>query len=848
MDCVTDEGEVIIAYAARLRWRSISLHYASILTRSPGKDAHTETSMRKTDEPVIDGDALTWSAPALSVSGRWSSLAAPSSSTIFDAPEGKVEWRCLGARADAEITLGDRVVRGRGYAEHLVMSVEPWRMPIDSLRWGRFVGERSSLVWIDWRGAHEKHVALLDGEDIGRVAIDERSVIGEGVRLDIDEGGSLRKGDIGTTALARVPGLDRFPIRILDVDEQKWCARATLEDGRGRDEGWVIHEVVRWPEAKREPTTPRTEDTKGHALGKFLYAFLFVAALPTALVAWARATERVVFFPALHAPTAGIAVASLGALLMVAGWFALWRHGGGLPMNAFPPPKFVTRGAYGIVSHPIYVGFVAICFGVSIATGSASGLWLVSPTIALGALALVLGYEGHDLEARFGEARTTPWISLPDASDASPALAQRAAAFVMAFVPWLALKDAPFATRDFGALAAALLACALLRTERDRRALTLHALLAMPLVFPLHTLVPSITPSATTLIALLAADACASRAPRALWFLRALALVIATSDAVPPRSNAIGIAASVFVFAIVVNAEPIWQTLRAITERVANSWHETRIGPVRIINHGIWAGLSTLGGLVIIGTLLGPAHVGAIVFAASAGLVGAGLWAQTIEGSSALSRPYGFYGGLLGICIAAIAAPLFGTPIWLLLGAFALAGPYIQAMGRMRCLVQGCCHGRETGANVGIRYHHPRSRVCRLAHLDNVPLHATQLYSILWNAATLVVLARLWSVHAELHLIGGVYLLLNGVGRFCEEAYRGEPQTPIIARLRLYQWIAVLQMLAGAFITAVGSSAAAPSPHINASSITAAAIFSVITWFALGVDFPDSNRRFSRLA
>jgi prolipoprotein diacylglyceryltransferase len=203
---------------------------------------------------------------------------------------------------------------------------------------------------------------------------------------------------------------------------------------------------------------------------------------------------------------------------------------------------------------------------------------------------------------------------------------------------------------------------------------------------------------------------------------------------------------------------------------------------------------------------------------------------------------------VLGICLAAFAGPLFGTPVWLLLGGYAVAAPYVQAMGRLRCLVQGCCHGSETTPEVGIRYHHPRSRVCRLAHLEGVPLHATQLYSILWNGVTMVVVGRLWSLHAALHLIGGVYMVLNGLGRFVEEAYRGEPQTPILARLRLYQWIALGQILAGALVTGLGSSGPAPSPLLNGVSVAAAAVFGVVTWFAMGVDFPESNRRFSRLA
>jgi len=41
--------------------------------------------------------------------------------------------------------------------------------------------------------------------------------------------------------------------------------------------------------------------------------------------------------------------------------------------NAFPPPRYVSSGVYGLFSHPIYLGFSLVCIGAAIAAGSASG-------------------------------------------------------------------------------------------------------------------------------------------------------------------------------------------------------------------------------------------------------------------------------------------------------------------------------------------------------------------------------------------------------------------------------------------------------------------------------------------
>jgi protein-S-isoprenylcysteine O-methyltransferase Ste14 len=592
------------------------------------------------------------------------------------------------------------------------------------------------------------------------------------------------------------------------------------------------------------------------AAGKILYGALFVLVLPVLLVLWARATERVVRAPAWGGPGVGWAMASAGTILVVWGWGALWQHGGGLPMNAFPPPRYVDRGPYRLVAHPIYVGFVGACFGVSIATGSASGLWLVSPTIALGAVALVLGYEGRALRERFGEIGGQRWISLCPAGAEPPSSSDRLLAFACAVLPsgvvhWVALSKGSTASAFHAA--APLAAFVLLgtgpwasRSRQDLRAFEVCALLSTA-VAGSFVLASPFAPSLPAVWLLLFADAWASRAPRARPLLLGLAVCVGAATMGTGERAPAEVLVGFFTYAVAANAGRAWERLRRGAERVANSWREARIGPVRIINHGAWGGLATFLAVSIAATLAGPGHVTAVLVASFASMVGATLWAQGIEGSPALARPYGFYGGLLGVCAGALAAPLFGNEVWPLLGAFAVAGPFAQATGRMRCLVQGCCHGRPSTPAVGIRYLHPTSRVCRLAKLRDVAVHPTPLYSILWNAVTAVVVGRLWFLHAAVSLVGGSFLLLNGLGRFVEESYRGEPQTPIFAGLRLYQWVALCSVVAGGLVTALGGGPDAPAPVFAMQNLVAATAFGLLTWFATGVDFPESNRRFSRL-
>jgi prolipoprotein diacylglyceryltransferase len=193
-----------------------------------------------------------------------------------------------------------------------------------------------------------------------------------------------------------------------------------------------------------------------------------------------------------------------------------------------------------------------------------------------------------------------------------------------------------------------------------------------------------------------------------------------------------------------------------------------------------------------------------------------------------------------------VAAWLTRTAIWPVLAALVVAAPWIQGIGRLRCLVQGCCHGRPAAHNIGIRYTHSRSRVWRVPSLRGIPVHATPLYSLLWNIVVALVVTRIYLLHAPSAMVGGVYLILSGAGRFVEEAYRGEPQTPIFAGLRLYQWVAVTTLVLGALITTVKNSPTSPWPVLHASSILVA-LCGIGAWLLTGVDFPESNRRFARL-
>jgi prolipoprotein diacylglyceryltransferase len=310
---------------------------------------------------------------------------------------------------------------------------------------------------------------------------------------------------------------------------------------------------------------------------------------------------------------------------------------------------------------------------------------------------------------------------------------------------------------------------------------------------------------------------------------------------------ALDVVAGFAAYGLVVRGPRIWQWLCRQAERVANSWREWQAGPIRFMSHGVYAAIGGAAGVGVAVWFAGRQELWWIVGLTLGGQIGAAIWAQLVEGSPQLLRPYGYFGSVITVIVLVTAAGAVGRDPWLLMGAMAVGGCLTQVLGRLRCLVQGCCHGRPVDAPWGIRHTHPRSRVVRLSDFGGQPIHPTALYSMVWTMLVFGALVRLWLLGVPLPFISGSYLLLVGLGRFVEEHYRGEPQTAEIGGLRLYQWLAIVLVVGGGVLTAIGG-LPAPLPRMPGALVwPALAGVLVVTYIAYGVDLPRSNRRFSRL-
>lgn len=152
-----------------------------------------------------------------------------------------------------------------------------------------------------------------------------------------------------------------------------------------------------------------------------------------------------------------------------------------------------------------------------------------------------------------------------------------------------------------------------------------------------------------------------------------------------------------------------------------------------------------------------------------------------------------FYGGfLLALAVGLWYVRRHRLPVWEVGDAFAPGIALGHAIGRIGCLMAGCCYGRPTTLPWAITFTDPLAAANVGTPLD-VPLHPTQLYEAAGELAILAVLLtseRRWRPAPG--RLFWLYVFLYALVRFVVEFYRGDPRGTAVAGLSTSQFIALL--------------------------------------------------------
>ena len=134
-----------------------------------------------------------------------------------------------------------------------------------------------------------------------------------------------------------------------------------------------------------------------------------------------------------------------------------------------------------------------------------------------------------------------------------------------------------------------------------------------------------------------------------------------------------------------------------------------------------------------------------------------------------------FYGGLIAaVVVALVYLWRHRMPVWTVTDVFAPAIALGHVIGRLGCLLAGCCFGAATNVPWAITFHN------EFAHQNvgtplGIPLHPTQLYEA---GAELLILGLLLGTERRGRPFPGrtfwSYMLLYAISRFIIEMYRGD--------------------------------------------------------------------------
>jgi phosphatidylglycerol:prolipoprotein diacylglycerol transferase len=141
------------------------------------------------------------------------------------------------------------------------------------------------------------------------------------------------------------------------------------------------------------------------------------------------------------------------------------------------------------------------------------------------------------------------------------------------------------------------------------------------------------------------------------------------------------------------------------------------------------------------------------------------------------------WGAVLGAAVAILVYGLIKKISFWQLGDLAAPGAILgQAIGRIGCVVNGCCYGLTCDLPISFVYTNPDSYAPH-----GIPLYPTQLFHIVWNV---IGFGILWAVRKKLRPVGSLFLLwliIFGLGDFVIRHYRegtpfmfGLPQAQVI--------------------------------------------------------------------
>lgn len=249
LDCIDDPGNCFIIYWAKADFGLIKFEYSGLIFSNAEGLVIERSTLRKVKKPVIN-KATEFNNKYLKASLSMEGTDEGIISTLFsDHKNNELIWNCHHPKALADIRYNDRIYKGFGYAETLFSSIEPWNLPIDELRWGRYLSGSDTVIWIMCKGKDSINKLFHNGIEYNDAIKENDTIVFDGgmCQLKFSEIQHLRKGKL-SELFSKMPFLRIFLNKhILKTLEIKYKARtAFYKNSLLLSNGWSLYEIVTW--------------------------------------------------------------------------------------------------------------------------------------------------------------------------------------------------------------------------------------------------------------------------------------------------------------------------------------------------------------------------------------------------------------------------------------------------------------------------------------------------------------------------------------------------------------------------------------------------------------------------
>jgi hypothetical protein len=249
LDCIDDSGNCFIIYRAKLEFSFLSVYYSGLIFSDPQGFTIEKSVTGKSERPVVS-DSLHLIQKTLKIDGIWKRSDTPFSISLFkDNRNNELIWNCHHPKSLTEINYNGQVYKGFGYAETLSLPIKPWNLPIDELKWGRFLSDTCTVIWINWKGKFPVNRIFLNGIEYNDATYkDDIISFCDGIyQLRFSEVLIIRKGKL-LNLFSGISWLKfLFGRRILETMEIKYKARTIFsKNSVALLKGWSLYEIVTW--------------------------------------------------------------------------------------------------------------------------------------------------------------------------------------------------------------------------------------------------------------------------------------------------------------------------------------------------------------------------------------------------------------------------------------------------------------------------------------------------------------------------------------------------------------------------------------------------------------------------